>query len=51
MAVIILLVLAAIVFRSQGDAWPVIFAKLAAVVVVYLAALYFIFGIVIIGSS
>lgn len=51
MAVIILLVLAAIVFRSQGNSWPVIFAKLAAVVVVYLVALYVIFGIVVIGLS
>ena len=49
--VLILLVLAAALFRSQGDDWPVVAAKLIAVVVIYLVALYVIFGIVIVGLS
>ena len=49
--VLILLILAAALFRSQGDAWSVVVAKLIAVVVVYLVALYVFFGIVIVGLS
>jgi hypothetical protein len=51
MPVVILLLLAAILFRSQGDSWSVVAAKLLAVVVLYLIALYVFFGVVLIGFS
>jgi hypothetical protein len=49
--IVILLAVAAALFRSRGDTWPVVAAKLLAVVVVYLVALYVIFGIVVVGLS
>jgi hypothetical protein len=49
--ILILLVAAAALFRSQGDDWPVIAAKLGAVVVLYLVALYVFFGVVIVSLS
>jgi hypothetical protein len=49
--VLILLALAAILFRASGDAWPVVAAKLLAIVVLYLIALYVFFGVVLIGMS
>lgn len=51
MAVMILLILAAALFRWQGDSWPVTLAKILAVVVLYLVALYVFFGTLIVGLS
>ena len=51
MAVLILLALAVVLFCSQGDAWLVVAAKLLAIVVLYLVALYVLFGVVIVGLS
>jgi hypothetical protein len=48
---LILLIVAAALLRSQGDAWSVVAAKLVAAVVLYLVALYVVFGIVVIGLS
>jgi hypothetical protein len=44
MGVLILLAVAALLFRWQGDAWPVVAAKLLAVVVLYLGAISVVFG-------
>jgi hypothetical protein len=51
MAVVILLIVATALFRWPGHTWPVTCAKLLAVVVYYLVALYVVFGIVIVGLS
>ena len=45
MGVLILLALAAMLFRWQGDAWPVVAAKLLVVVMLYLVTIYIVFGI------
>ena len=51
MPVLILLALAAILFRASGDSWPVVATKVLAVVVFYLIAMYVIFGVVFVGLS
>ena len=45
MGVLILLAVAALLFRWQGDTWPVVAGKLLIVVVLYLVAIYVVFGV------
>ena len=45
MGIIIVLLVAAMLFRWQGDAWTVVAGKLLVVVVLYLLAIYAIFGV------
>jgi hypothetical protein len=49
--IVILLAVAALLFRWQGDAWTVVAGKLFAVVVLYLLAIYVVFGVGIGGLS
>ena len=43
--IILVLLLAALLFRWQGDAWTVVAGKLLLVVVLYLLTLYVVFGV------
>jgi hypothetical protein len=43
--ILIVLAVAALLFRWQGDAWTVVAGKLLVVVVLYLVAIYAIFGV------
>ena len=43
--IIIVLAVAALLFRWQGDAWTVVAGKLLVVVVLYLGTIYVVFGI------
>jgi hypothetical protein len=43
--ILILLALAALLFRWQGDAWTVVAGKLLVVVVLYLLTIYVVFGV------
>jgi hypothetical protein len=43
--ILIVLALAALLFRWQGDAWTVVAGKLLAVVVLYLVTIYVVFGV------
>jgi hypothetical protein len=43
--ILILLAVAALLFRWQGDAWTVVAGKLFAVVVLYLLTIYVVFGV------
>jgi hypothetical protein len=47
--ILIVLALAALLFRWQGDAWTVVAGKLLAVVVLYLVTIYVVFGVGISG--
>ena len=43
--ILILFVLAALLFRWQGDRWTVVAGKLLAVLVLYVVAIYLVFGV------
>ena len=43
--ILIVLAVAALLFRWQGDAWTVVAGKLLVVVVLYLVTIYLIFGV------
>ena len=45
MGIIIVLLVAALLFRWSGDPWEVVAGKLLVVVVLYLLAIYVIFGV------
>jgi len=45
MGIIIVVLVAAMLFRWSGDAWDVVAGKLLLVVVLYLAAIYVVFGV------
>jgi hypothetical protein len=49
--ILILLALAAMLFRWQGDAWTVVAGKLVVVLILYLLAIYVVFGVGIGGLS
>ena len=49
MGILILFVLAALLFRWQGDRWTVVAAKLLAVLVLYVVAISLVFGVGITG--
>jgi hypothetical protein len=49
--ILILLALAAMLFRWQGDAWTVVAGKLLVVLILYLLAIYVVFGVGIGGLS
>jgi hypothetical protein len=49
--ILILLALAAKLFRWQGDAWTVVAGKLLVVLILYLLAIYVVFGVGIGGLS
>jgi hypothetical protein len=51
MGIIIVVLVAAMLFRWSGDAWDVVAGKLLLVVVLYLAAIYVVFGVCIGGRS
>jgi hypothetical protein len=45
MGILILLAIAAVLFRWQGDAWTVVAGKLLVVMVLYLVTIYVVFGV------
>ena len=49
MGILILLAIAAMLFRWQGDPWTVVAGKLLMVVVLYLVTIYVLFGVGIAG--
>ena len=51
MGIIVVLLVAALLFRWSGDTWEVVAGKLLVVVVLYLVAIYVVFGVGIRGLS
>ena len=51
MGILVLFVLAALLFRWQGDTWAVVAGKLLAVLMLYLLAIYLVFGVGVTGLS
>lgn len=45
MGILILFVLAVLLFRCQGGAWPVVVCKPLAVLILYLLVIYVVFGV------
>ena len=45
MGILILFVLAALLFRCQGGAWPVVVCEPLAVLILYLLVIYVVFGV------
>ena len=45
LGILVLLAIAAMLFRWQGDTWPVVAGKLLAVVGLYLVTIYVVFGV------
>jgi hypothetical protein len=51
MGLVLLFLLAALLFRWQGDSWTVVAGKLLVVLLLYVVAIFLVFGVGVTGLS